>query len=83
MGRGIEKRKIFFDDQDQSGFLSRLAALGEEKWMDRQKMGLGELAERVCGVHGVRVNELRAGSRRGEVVRARQDFSQAAVELLG
>ena len=29
-----------------------------------QKMGLGELAERVCGVHGVSENELRAGSRR-------------------
>jgi len=30
-------RKIFFDDQYRSGFLSRLAAPGEEKWMDRQK----------------------------------------------
>lgn len=34
MRRGIEKRKIFLADQDRSDFLSRLAALGEEKWMD-------------------------------------------------
>jgi hypothetical protein len=34
MGRGIEKRKIFFEDRDRSDFLSRLAAPGEEKWMD-------------------------------------------------
>ncbi len=83
MGRGIEKGKIFFDDQDRSGFLSRLAAQGEEKWMDRKKLGLRESAERVCGADGVRVNDLRAGSRRGEVVGVREDFSHAAVELLG
>jgi hypothetical protein len=51
--------------------------------VNRQKVGLGDLAERVCGVHGVSVNELRAGSRRRGVVRARQDFSQAAGKLLG
>jgi putative transposase len=34
MGRGIEKRKILLEDQDRSDFLSRLSALGEEKWMD-------------------------------------------------
>ncbi len=34
MGRGIEKRKIFLADQDRNDFLSRLAALGDEKWMD-------------------------------------------------
>jgi len=31
MGRGIEKKKIFWEDQDRSDFLSRLATLGEEK----------------------------------------------------
>ena len=51
--------------------------------VNRQKMGLEELAERVCRAHGVSGNELRAGSRRREVVRARQEFSQAAVKLLG
>ncbi len=34
MGRGIEKRKIFLDDQDRSDFLSRLADLGGEECME-------------------------------------------------
>jgi hypothetical protein len=34
MGRCIEKRKIFLRDQYRSDFLSRLAALGEQKWLD-------------------------------------------------
>ena len=31
--------------------------------VSREKMGLGELAEKVCGVYGLQANELRAGSR--------------------
>jgi len=34
MGRGIEKRKIFWEDRDRTDFVSRLDRLGEEKWMD-------------------------------------------------
>ena len=34
MGRGIEKRKIFLAGRERSDFISRLAALGQEKWMD-------------------------------------------------
>jgi putative transposase len=33
MGRGIERRKIFLDDQDRGEFLSRLAVLGKEQSM--------------------------------------------------
>lgn len=33
MGRGIEKRKIFFDDKDRVNFIARLAALAESKAM--------------------------------------------------
>jgi putative transposase len=51
--------------------------------VNRQKMSLGELAERVSGIYGVRRNELRAGSRRREILKARRDFSQVAVKLLG
>jgi hypothetical protein len=51
--------------------------------VNRQKMSLGELAERVSGIHGVSRNELRAGSRRREILKARRDFSQVAVKLLG
>ena len=51
--------------------------------VNRQRMGLGELAERVCRASGVSENELRAGSRRHGVIRARADFSQVAVKVLG
>jgi putative transposase len=34
IGLGIEKREIFLRDQDRSDFLSHLAALGEQKWLD-------------------------------------------------
>ena len=51
--------------------------------VSREKMGLGELAERVCEVHGLEPNELRAGSRRHTVIRARREFSEIAVQLLG
>jgi REP element-mobilizing transposase RayT len=51
--------------------------------VSREKMGLGELAEKVCGVHGLQPNELRAGSRRHTVIRARGEFSEVAVKLLG
>ena len=39
--------------------------------------------KRVCRANAVSVNELRAGSRRREVIRARQDFSRVAVKFLG
>jgi len=34
IGRGIERRKIFLDDQDRVDFLSRLAALAQDGSMD-------------------------------------------------
>jgi putative transposase len=34
MGRGIERRKIFIDRQDRQDFITRLAALAEDSWMD-------------------------------------------------
>ena len=34
MGRGIEKRKIFLDDQDQVDFINRLGKLVKEDFMD-------------------------------------------------
>ncbi len=51
--------------------------------VNRGKMGLAELAERVCEANRVSENELRAGSRRQGVIRARNDFSQVAVKILG
>ncbi len=51
--------------------------------INRQKATLEDLAEKVCRLHGVQVNELRAGSRRSGVINARRDFSRVAVNLLG
>jgi len=34
MGRGIEKRNIFQDDEDRTDFLDRLSALAREGAMD-------------------------------------------------
>jgi REP element-mobilizing transposase RayT len=34
MGRGIEKRKIFFDDRDRIDFITRLGKLAKEEAMD-------------------------------------------------
>ncbi len=42
IGRGIEKKRIFFGDQDRSDFLSRLATLGEEKGCLGVRSCLGE-----------------------------------------
>ena len=46
-------------------------------------MDLAVLAEKVCEVHGVNSGELRSGSRRAEIVEARQVFSLLAVKELG
>ena len=34
MGRGIERKEIFFNDTDRSDFIDRLGALCEESAMD-------------------------------------------------
>ena len=47
------------------------------------RMALLSLAERVCVVHTVSLGELRSGSRRHEIVEARQVFSWLAVKELG
>jgi len=34
MGRGIERRKIFWNDKDRADFIDRLAEVVEKGWMD-------------------------------------------------
>jgi len=48
-----------------------------------KKMELPLLAEKVCGVHGVSLGELRSGSRRREIMEVRRVFSWLAVKELG
>jgi putative transposase len=82
--RQISDQRILGDGEFVEAVWREMNERGKDTLrVNRQRMGLGELAERVCGEHGVSVNELRAGSRRREVIRARQDFSQVAVKLLG
>ncbi len=68
-------QRILGDGEFVQGVWEEMDERGKDNLrVNRQKMGLGDLAERVCGVHGVSVKELRAGSRRRGVVRARQDL---------
>ena len=48
-----------------------------------KSVALPALAARVCAVHEVSLGELRSGSRRREIVEARQAFSWLAVKELG
>ena len=47
------------------------------------RMGLSSLAERVCQIHNISLGELGSGSRRHEIVEARQVVSWLAVRELG
>jgi chromosomal replication initiation ATPase DnaA len=48
---------------------------------DRRSLSL--LGQRVCEYWGVTMEELRSGSRREVVLRAREEFSQVAVKRMG
>jgi len=48
-----------------------------------RRMDLAVVSEKVCEVHGVNPGELRSGSRRDEIVKARRVFSVPAVKELG
>jgi len=80
----LSDQRILGDGEFVQAMWKEMDERGKENLrVNRQRLGLGELAERVCGGHGVSVNELRAGSRRHGVIRARGDFSKVAVNLLG
>ena len=82
--RQVSDQRILGNGEFVQGVWREMDERGKENLrVNRERMGLGELAERVCGVHGVSVKELRAGSRRHGVIGARSDFSQVAVQLLG
>lgn len=83
-GRRISDQRILGDGEFVEAVWKEMDERGKDSLrVGRQKMSLGELGEKVSAVHGVSINELRAGSRRQEVIRARKNFSQLAVKLLG
>jgi len=51
--------------------------------VNRKKVALSALAEKVCLEHGVSGEEFRSGSRRREIIEAREGLSQVAVKVLG
>jgi len=51
--------------------------------ISRFRKDLSFLTRRVCGFHKVTVEELRSGSRRHVVVKARGELSRVAVQLFG
>jgi hypothetical protein len=82
--RQISDQRILGDGEFVQAVWREMDGRGKENLrINRERMDLGELAERVCRKHGVSVNELRAGSRRHGVIAARNDFSRVAVQLLG
>jgi hypothetical protein len=74
IGRGIERKKIFFNDTDRSDFIDRLAELVEE--------GAMIMIFRIL-VKVVTVAEIITGSRRRVVVEARGSILWIAVRELG
>ena len=77
MGRGIERKKIFINDADRNDFIDRLAALAEEGAMDVYAWVL------MPNHYNISPVELRSGSRRRDVTRARGSISWIAVRELG
>jgi chromosomal replication initiation ATPase DnaA len=79
----VDQRVLGDDD-----FVKRV--LTEANTFTKENLRLGDksvalpaLAARVCAVHEVSLGELRSGSRRREIVEARQAFSWLAVKELG
>jgi hypothetical protein len=77
MDRGIERKKIFINDTDRNDFIDRLAAIVEEGAMDVYGWVL------MPNHYNISPGELRSGSRRREVTRARGSISWIAVRELG
>jgi REP element-mobilizing transposase RayT len=77
-------QRILGDDEFVQGVLSEMNDLGKDNLRLRSKRkGLSSLAEKVCEIHKVSLGELRSGSRRNEIIEARQAFSWLAVRELG
>jgi len=80
IGRGIERKKIFFNDTDRCDFIDRLK---KNLRLSGQRMDIAALAEQVCNKYDICMGELCCGSRRQVVVEARGSLSWIAVRELG
>ena len=77
-------QRILGDGTFVGQVLEEIDDIGRENLrLTTQRMDLAVLAEKVCEVHGISSGELRSGSRRAEIVKARRVFSLLAVKELG
>jgi putative transposase len=77
-------QRILGDGDFVEAVLSQMDEAGKEnlRFMYPQR-DLSSLASEVCGLRGVVLTELKSGSRRQEIVKARRELSQIAVKLFG
>jgi len=77
-------QRILGDGTFVGQVLEEMDDIGRENLrLTTRRMDLAVVAEKVCAVHGVNSGELRSGSRRAEIVKARRVFSLLAVKELG
>jgi len=77
-------QRILGDGEFVGQLLEEMDDMGRENLrLTNRRMDLAVLAEKVCEVHGIKAGELRSGSRRDEIVKARRVFSVLAVKELG
>jgi REP element-mobilizing transposase RayT len=80
----IADARILGDGDFVKGILSEMDDFAKENLrLPRHPKDLTELAQKVCRVNQVTLEELRSGSRRPPVIKARGELSQAGVQLLG
>lgn len=76
--------RILGDGEFVQGVMSEMDALGKANLRaPRLKKDLKVLAQKVCSLNQVTLEELRSGSRRPPVIKARWELSQVGVQLLG
>jgi REP element-mobilizing transposase RayT len=82
--RQISDQRILGDGEFVQQMLGEMDEMGSRNLrLPKERISLDSLAKRVCEVHGVRRGELLSGSRRHEIVEARQVMSRLSVKELG
>jgi len=77
-------QRILGDSEFVGQVLVEMDDIGRENLrLTTRRMDLTALSEKVCEVHGINSGELRSGSRRAEIVKARRVFSSLAAKELG
>ncbi len=80
----LSDQRILGDGEFVEAVLAEIDDLRKETLrVDTGKVDLPSLAAKVCEVHEITPDELRAGSRRHQVVEARRVVSHLAVRILG